>query len=140
MTISPYLSFNGECEEAFQFYERSFGGALGALFRYEGSPMAGSVPPAWGHKIMHGSVAIGGLELMGADSVPGGYEAPKGFVLSVQIADTATAERIFAELEVGGTVQMPLQKTFWAERFGMVADRFGIPWQINCAADAPQAS
>jgi PhnB protein len=139
MTISPYLSFNGTCEEAFEFYARCFGGEVAPLFRFEGSPMAGSVPPEWGHKIMHGSVTIGGLELMGADAVPGGYEVPKGFVLSVQMADSTAAERVFAELERGGTVQMPLQKTFWAERFGMVVDRFGVPWQINCAADTPPA-
>jgi PhnB protein len=140
MTICPYLSFDGNCEEAFLFYARCFGGQVAPLFRFEGSPMAGSVPPEWGQKIMHGSVTIGGLELMGADSVPGGYSAPKGFVLSVQMADSADAERVFAELEIGGTVQMALQQTFWAERYGMVTDRFGIPWQINCAANAAPAA
>ena len=79
---------------------------------------------------MHGSVT--GLELSGADVVPERYQEPKGFSLSVQLAKTEEAERIFRELAAGGQVLMPLEKTFWAERFGMVVDRFGIPWLINC--------
>jgi PhnB protein len=81
---------------------------------------------------MHGSVTIGGQVLMGGDVAPQGYEAPKGFSLSIQISDTKEAERIFDELARDGTIRMPLEKTFWAARFGMVVDRFGIPWLINC--------
>lgn len=132
MQINPYLSFRGDCEEAFTFYERCFGGRLGGLFRYAGSPMADQAPDDWSDKIMHGSVTLPGLELSGADVVPERYQEPKGFSLSVQLAKTEEAERIFRELAAGGQVLMPLEKTFWAERFGMVVDRFGIPWLINC--------
>jgi PhnB protein len=134
MQINPYLSFNGQCEAAFEFYARCFGGTLGEIFRYAGSPMAAQAPPGWEHKVMHGSVTIGGTTLMGAD-VADFYEVPKGFSLSVHIKNTNDAERIFRELSEGGNVMMPLEKTFWAERFGMVVDRFGVPWMINCGSD-----
>ncbi len=132
MRMNPYLSFKGECEEAFRFYERSLGGRVGELFRYGGSPMAGDVPSDWSDKIMHGSIAIADQMLMGGDVAPDRYEAPRGFSLSLQMADAAEAERIFQDLSTGGTIVVPLAKTFWAERFGMVVDRFGIPWLINC--------
>ena len=134
MQVNPYLSFRGQCESAFRFYEQCFGGQVGAIFRYADSPMADQVPAEWSDKIMHGSVAVGGQVLMGADVAPDRYEPPKGFSLSVQIDSIADAERIFQDLASGGSVIMPLEKTFWAARFGMVVDRFGIPWLINCEA------
>jgi len=138
MQVNPYLSFNGQCEAAFTFYEQCLGARLGAIFRYSGSPMADQVPPDWQDKVMHGSVTIGGQVLMGGDVTPLSYEEPKGFNLSIQIGDTSEAERIFHELARDGTITMPLEKTFWAARFGMVRDRFGIPWLINC--EEPQAT
>jgi PhnB protein len=102
------------------------------LFRYGGSPMAGEVPGDWSDKIMHGSVVLGDMTLMGADMAPAQYEEPKGFSLSVHLKSVPEAERIFAALANGGRVTMPLEKTFWAERFGTLVDRFGIPWSINC--------
>ena len=133
MQINPYLSFKGDCEAAFTFYERCLGGQLGTLFRYAGSPMADRVPSDWSDKVMHGSVTLPGLELNGADVAPNAVsEEPKGFSLSIQIKDVAEAERVFRELAANGTIVMPLEKTFWAERFGMVVDRFGIPWLVNC--------
>ncbi|MDB4890770.1 MAG: glyoxalase/bleomycin resistance protein/dioxygenase [Gemmatimonadetes bacterium] len=132
MQMSPYLSFTGQCEEAFTCYERCLDGKLGPLFRYAGSPMAEGAPAGWDDKIMHGSVTVGGVVLMGADIAPEQYERPQGFSLSLQINSVADAERFFAELAEGGKVVMPLEKTFWAARFGMVVDRFGIPWLINC--------
>ena len=132
LQVAPYLSFKGDCEAAFQFYARCLGGEVGTLFRYGGSPMSNQAPEDWQDKVMHGGVTIGGLELMGADVAPAGYEAPKGFSLSIQSKSVAEAERIFGELRRDGKVVMPLEKTFWAERFGMVVDRFGIPWLISC--------
>ena len=132
MKINPYLSFKGDCEAAFTFYQRCFGGQPGSIFRYTGSPMAAQAPPGWGDKVMHGNVTVGDLVLMGADVGPESYEAPKGFSLSIALKSTSEAERIFRELSTDGTIVMPLEKTFWAERFGMVIDRFGIPWLINC--------
>jgi PhnB protein len=138
MQMTPYLSFKGDCEAAFKFYEQSLGGQLGAIFRYERTPVAGHVPADWSDKIMHGSLRLGDQVLMGADIAPDRYEEPKGFSLSLQIESTADAERIFHELAKDGRVVMPLEKTFWAARFGMVVDRFGIPWLVNCeGSDQP---
>ena len=139
MQIHPYLSFNGHCEAAFKFYEQCLSGQLGAIFRYAGSPLADQVPADWQDKVMHASLTVGDQVLMGGDVAPDRYEAPKGFSLSLQIESTTEAERIFHELGKGGTVAVPLEKTFWAARFGMLIDRFGIPWLINCeGSDRPQ--
>src|SRR6267378_5400702 len=132
MQINPYLSFNGQCEAAFKFYQRCFDGQLGAIFRYAGTPMADEVPADWQDKVMHGSLTVAGQVLMGGDVAPDRYEAPKGFSLSLQIKNIAEAERIFHDLAMDGRIVVPLEKTFWADRFGMVVDRFGIPWLINC--------
>jgi PhnB protein len=131
MQVNPYLSFNGQCEAAFRLYEQCLGGRLGTIFRYGGSPMANQVPADWQDKVMHATLAIGDQVLMGGD-VLDLYQEPTGFSLSIQITDPTEAERIFRELARDGTVKMPLEKTFWAARFGMVVDRFGIPWLINC--------
>ena len=135
MTTTPqlnvYLSFKGDCEAAFRAYAQCFGGTLGELFRYGGSPMADQVPPDWHDKVMHGSVTIGELVLMGGDVAPGRYEEPRGFSLSLNLTNPADAERIFDELAKGGKVMMPLEQTFWAARFGMVVDRFGVLWMIH---------
>lgn len=139
MQINPYLSFNGDCEAAFTLYQRCLGGQLGAIFRYAGSPMADQVPPDWQDKVMHASLTIGALVLNGADIAPGGYEATKGISLSIQLTSTADAERIFRELATDGVEVVPLGQTFWAARFGMVVDRFGIPWSINCEGGADGA-
>src|SRR4029453_13112214 len=125
MQVNPYLSFNGDCEAAFKLYEHCFDGELGQLFRYGGSPMEHLVPTVWSDKVMHGSVTIGGTVIQGADDPPDRYEGPKGFSLAIHIDNAADAERIFAELASGGRVVMPLEQTFWAERFGIVLDRFG---------------
>ena len=134
MKVSPYLSFNGDCEAAFRFYAQCLGGTVGELFRYGGSPMEEEAPPGWRDKVMHGSVKVGGQVLLGADVVPDRYEQPRGISLSIELDRTAEAERIFGELAANGQVMMPLEKTFWAERFGVVQDRFRITWLINCDA------
>lgn len=134
MQMTTYLSFRGQCEEAFKYYEATLGGRVGPIFRYTGSPLASQVPADWQDKVMHGSVTVGALVLMGGD-VAHRYEPPKGFTLSIQIESTAEAERIFHELSQDGQVSMPLEQTFWAARFGMLVDRFGIPWQVNCEGD-----
>lgn len=132
MQVAAYLNFNAQCEEAFAFYEQHLGARPGSIFRYGGSPMAESVPADWQGKVMHASITIGDLVLMGSDATPDRYEQPQGFGLSIQITNTAEAERIFQQLATNGRIVMPLEETFWAARFGMVVDRFGIPWQINC--------
>ena len=132
MQMTPYLGFNGDCEAAFTFYAQCLGGQLGPMFRYGGSPMADQAPPGWQDKIMHASITVGGQVVMGADVTPDHYEEPKGISLSLQLESIDESERIFRELANGGHVVMPLVKTFWAARFGMVTDRFAIPWLINC--------
>lgn len=132
MEMTTYLSFKGQCEAAFKFYEEHLGGRVEAIFRYAGTPMAEQVPADWQDKVMHGSLAIGGQVVMGGDVAPDHYEEPKGFSLSLQIESIAEAERVFRGLAEDGRVVMPLEQTFWAARFGVVVDRFGIPWLINC--------
>ncbi|HEY1213180.1 MAG TPA: VOC family protein [Bryobacteraceae bacterium] len=132
MQLNPYLIFNGQCEAAFKFYEQSLGGKITAMFKNEGSPMAEHVPAEWLNKILHARMTVGNQVLMGSDGRPGGHEEPKGFSLSLSVNDPAEAERLFHSLADGGQVQMPMQKTFWAERFGMLIDRFGTPWMVNC--------
>ena len=134
LEISAYLSFKGDCEEAFKCYEEVLGAKPGLIFRYADSPMADVVPEGWESKIMHGSVKIGGKLLEGADVPPEKYEKPQGFSLSVNVATPDEAEKVFEKLGSGGRVVYPIEKTFWSERFGMIIDRFGIPWMINCEA------
>jgi len=141
MQLNPYLSFNGQCEEAFKFYEKALGGKIEAIHRYEGSPMAKHVPAEWQSKVMHTTLKLeGGMVLMGSDPPPDRYQAPQGFSVSLSMKDPAETERIFNELAQGGTVHMPIQQTFWAARFGMLADRFGIPWMLNCEQGAAQSA
>jgi PhnB protein len=134
MHLTTHLNFNGECEAAFQFYAQRLGGKIVTLMRYEGSPMEKHVPAEWAKKVIHASMSLGDGMVMGADSMPGRHEAPKGFTVTLGMGDEAEAERIFAALSENGKIDMPLQKTFWATRFGMVTDRFGIPWMINCGS------
>jgi PhnB protein len=105
--------------------------------RFSATPMADQVPAAWHDKVMHGSFALGNQVLMGADVVPERYEEPKGFSLALQIKSLSDAERVFHALSEGGKIVIPLEKTFWALRFGMVVDRFRIPWTINCEEAVP---
>jgi len=131
MQVNTYLSFNGDCEAAFKFYEECLEGKLGQIFRYAGTPMADQVPADWQNKVMHTSLTIGEQVLMGGDVAPDRYEKPQGFSLSLQMKSPTRAEHIFHLLAKDGTVLVPLEKTFWAERFGVLVDRFGIPWLIN---------
>ena len=132
MQLNPYLTFNGQCEAAFKFYEKVLGGKIEAMLTYGGSPMADKTPPDWRDKIMHTRLTIGGNVLMGSDAPPDRYEPMKGITVTLGVEDSAEAERIFNALAEGATVQMPIQQTFWAARFGMLVDRYGTPWMINC--------
>lgn len=132
MQLSPYLNFNGQCEAAFKFYEKCLGGKIEAMITFAGTPAEEHAPPELRNKILHARLIVGGDALMGSDAPPDRYEAPKGFSVSLQIDDPADAERIFHALAENGIVQMPIQQTFWADRFGMLVDQFGIPWMVNC--------
>ena len=132
MQFNAYLIFNGQCEEAFQFYEQAFGGKIEALIPHAGSPAESSVPAEWAAKIMHGRLRVGDSTLMGSDAPPGRYQAPQGVFVNVGVKDPAEADRLFQALSENGSVIMPVQKTFWATRFAMLVDRFGTPWMLNC--------
>jgi PhnB protein len=132
MQINPYLSFDGECQAAFKFYETCLGGRIGAMLTYGETPMAANMAPDLRGKIAHARLMVRDQLLMGGDAPPGRYEASKGMSVMLGIEGEAEAERVFQALAEGGTVTMPLQKTFWALRFGMLVDRFGTPWMINC--------
>jgi len=132
MQMNPYLSFNGNCEEAFNFYEKNLGGKILASMTYEGTPMAEQVPAEWRKKIIHARMALGETLLMGSDAMPDRYEGTKGFSLNLNAKDPAEAERLFLALSEKATVTMTLQPTFWALRFGMLVDQFGISWMVNC--------
>lgn len=132
MQLNPYLNFNGQCEAAFKFYEECFGGKIQTLMTWGDSPMADQVPTEWRDKIIHTSLVVGDTALLGTDAPPDSYEKPRGISVTIQIEDAAEGERIFNSLAENGTVQMPFQKTFWAAGFGMLVDRFGIPWMVNC--------
>jgi len=132
MQLNPYLTFNGQCEAAFKFYEQCLGGKIEAMMPHAGTPAEEHVPVEWRDKIMHARLAVGDGVLMGSDAPPERYEKPRGFSVSLQVKDPAQAERAFHALAEGGAVQMPIQPTFWAARFGMLVDRFGTPWMINC--------
>jgi PhnB protein len=132
MQLNPVLTFNGQCEAAFKFYEQCLGGKIQTMMTWGESPMAHNMPTELRDKIMHVSLIVGQAALLGSDTPPDRYAEPRGFSVAIQIDDTADAERIFRSLAESGQVTMPLEKTFWAERFGMVVDRFGIPWMVNC--------
>lgn len=137
MHLNPYLNFNGDCKEAFTFYAKTLGGNIEAMMPHAGTPAAEHAPPEWQDKILHARLTVGDQILMASDAPPGRYQAPQGLYVSLNIAEPAEAERIFQAFAEKGTVQMPLQETFWALRFGMVVDSFGTPWMINC--DQPAA-
>jgi PhnB protein len=135
MQLDPSVSlhFNGDCEAALRFYERLLGAKLQVMLTWGASPMAGQAPPEWHSKILFARLTAPNMTLIGADTLPGTYRSPTGFNLSLATDDPAEAEGFFTELGHGGVVHVPLQATFWALRYCYVIDRFGIPWEINCA-------
>ncbi len=133
MKLNPHLNFNGQCAAAFKFYEQHLGAKPLFTITYGSSPMADQFPAECADQIMHATIEIGEVTVMGSDSPPGYYQQPDGFCVSLSVDDPAEAERIFNALSENGKVNMPLQQTFWALRFGMVTDQFGIPWMVNCS-------
>ena len=134
MQVNAYLLFDGRCEEAFRFYEKCFNGKIVAMLTHKGTPAEEHVPARWVDKILHARLDIGDQVLMASDAPPERYEKPAGFSVSLQVKTPAEAERLFNALAEKGQIRMPLEKTFWSPSFGMLVDRFGIPWMINCDA------
>lgn len=135
--IQPYLMFGGRCEEALEFYRSALGAQVDMLMRFSESPdptPPGMLPPGFENKVMHASFRIAGNVIMASDGCEVGTQF-KGFSLSISVATEAEADRYFTALSDGGQVQMPLTKTFWSPRFGMLTDRFGIAWMINVVGE-----
>ncbi len=136
MQTGTHLHFRGNCSEAFRFYAATFGGRIASAMTYGESPAAAQTPPAMRAQIIHARLELGAQFLLGCDTPPDRYQPPQGFNVMAAVEEPHEAERIFGALAAGGTVTMPFQETFWARRFGMCTDRFGIPWMVNCAKPA----
>ena len=136
MKVEPYLFFNGHCDEAVEFYKKSLGAEVTMLMRFKDSPEPhppGTVPPGAENNVMHASFRIGDTTVMASDGCSTGQTNFQGITLSLAVANEAEAERKFTALADGGKVQLPLAKTFWSPRFGMVTDRFGVAWMVSVA-------
>jgi PhnB protein len=136
MRVETYLFFDGRCEEAIEFYKKILGAEVTMLMRFKDSPeppQPGMIPSGSENKIMHVSFRIGDTTVMASDGRCAGQANFQGFSLSLTVANEAEADRKFAALVEGGQVQMPLAKTFWSPRFGMLTDRFGVGWMVSVA-------
>jgi PhnB protein len=131
--VEPYLFFDGRCDEALAFYRQALGAKVEALMRYRDNPSPEHNPPGAAEKVMHCTFRIGDTQVMASDGNCAGKPSFQGFSLCLNAPDAASAEQLFAALGAGGQVQMPIGKTFFAERFGMVADRFGVSWMVIAA-------
>ena len=132
--IEPYLFFNGRCEEAVEFYRNALSAEVQMLMRYKESPeppKPGMVPPGFENKIMHASFRVGETLVMASDGCSTEKQNFQGFTLSLSVPNETEADRVFNALANGGQVRMPLSKTFWSPRFGMVADKFGVGWMVT---------
>jgi PhnB protein len=134
--LYPNLTFDGQCEAAFKFYEECLHGRILFMLTYEKTPMDLQAPPHWQKKICHATFALGDFMFSGSDALPGRYQKPQGIALQFNLSDPVEAERVFKMLAQNGTIQVPMQETFWAHRFGGLVDEFGIPWYINCEKPA----
>jgi PhnB protein len=132
MDINPYLYFDGQCAAAFRFYETCLNGRIVVMQTHGESPLKDQVPADWHDKVIHARLEVRGAVLMGCDTPPQYYGKPRGMDVSITIESPDDAERTFRALSEGGSVRMPFERTFWSAGFGMVVDRFGIPWMINC--------
>ncbi len=139
MKVQPYLFFDGHCDEALAFYGKALGAEVTVLMRYKDSPepaAPGMLPPGFENKVMHANFSIGETQLMASDGRSSGQPRFEGVSLTITAADVAEGERVFAALAEGGKVQMPMAPSFFAKRFGMVADRFGVSWMVIAGATA----
>ena len=132
--VQPYLFFGGQCEEALEFYRKALGAEVQMMMRYKESPeKQRPVPECFEEKVMHASFRVGETTVMASDGMCDGKANFEGFSLSVTVPDETEADRVFAALAEGGLVTMPLEKTFWAPKFGMLTDRFGVGWMVSVA-------
>lgn len=131
MQLNPYLMFDGNCEAAITFYAELFGGKVEMMLRHAGSPAEAQTPKEWLEKILHARLSIGDQLIMASDAPPGHFQKPQGFSVSMTFTSEAEIERVYKGLATGAQIMMPLAPTFWAARFAMLTDRFGVPWMLN---------
>ena len=132
MKLNPYLLFDGNCEAALKFYEQALGAKTLSMMRYDGAPGCDQMPSEMRNKVLHARFTVGDVVVMASDCPPNRYAKPQGQALALGSDNPAEAERLFHSLAEGGSVTMPIDKTFFAERFGMVTDKFGVPWMVSC--------
>ncbi|HWA92802.1 MAG TPA: VOC family protein [Rhizomicrobium sp.] len=132
MQLNTYVHYNGNCDDAFRFYEQALGGKIEMRQTYGASPAGAQTPPEMKDKIIHARIRIGDTVLMGSDAPPQRRGTPDGFSLSLSCATPEEAERVFAALSDGGRIEMPMAESFFAHRFGMLADKFGMAWMVVC--------
>lgn len=132
MSLSFHIDFNGQCQEAFEFYAASLQGVIGTMLQVKDSPISQSASADWQRKIVHANISIHGVELAGADVKPEQYQKPTGFYLLLGLSTEGAVKSAFSQLAVGGNIIFPPQKTFWSPCYAIVVDRFGVPWKINC--------
>jgi PhnB protein len=139
MQVTPYLYFDGRCEEALKYYKKVLGAEIGMMMRFKDNPeppAQSMVPPGSEKKIMHATFTVGGHSIMASDGMCGGAPSFQGFALSLSVKTDMDAEKLFKALKKDGQERMPMIKTFFASRFGMVADKFGVTWMVICEAPA----
>jgi PhnB protein len=130
MKIESYIFFTDQCAEAMRFYEKALGGKIEAMMKYGDSPAGPHNPPEMADKVIHARLVVGDAVLMASDGPEA--ESRKGFAVTLQVDTVAEADRLFNALSEGGAVTMPIGETFFSKRFGMLTDRFGVPWMVNC--------
>ena len=131
MRFSPHLCFDGQCRAAMQLYQKILGGRIQTMLTYGESPMASSTDPRWHDRILHATLVLDEVELTGTDMIPGSYHRPQGFFLTLTVDGVTRAKEIFKSLSEGGAIHLPFEKTFWSPGFGVLVDRFHVPWEIN---------
>ena len=136
--INPYLTFDGDCADAMRFYQKTLGGKL-EMMTFDESPMRNDIPSGYGSRIIHARLEIDGQALMASDTGPWKpHEGVRGISVTLSYPNAAEARPVFDALAAAGKIEMPMQKTFWAEGFGMLVDRFGTPWMINAGQVQPK--
>lgn len=133
MQVTPYIYFNGNCEEAFNFYVKAIGAKIGVMMTFAGTPAEGQTPADWQKKIIHARLDVGATQILASDAPPGRYQKGQGYCVTLTADTAADADRIFKSLSEGAEVGMPIAQTFFASRFGMLTDKFGISWMIMAA-------
>ena len=130
MQLHTYLNYGGNCEQAFRFYEQHLGGKITMMMKHGENPTPGQVPPEWNNAVLHARMQLGGTELLGADIPPDRFQPMRSAYLTLRVDSSGEAERLYALLSSGGEIFMKMEKTFFANRFAMLRDKFGTSWML----------